>query len=70
VFDAIYSRSLVYNTCWEDRAVDRHALQLTAQDTVLAITSAGCNTLHYALQGPACVHAVDANPFAAPDRGE
>ncbi len=29
---------------------------------MLVITSAGCNTLDYALQGPARVHAVDANP--------
>jgi len=62
VFDAIYSRALVYNTCWEDPAVDRQALQLTAQDNLLVITSAGCNALDYALQGPAVVHAVDANP--------
>jgi S-adenosylmethionine-diacylglycerol 3-amino-3-carboxypropyl transferase len=62
VFDAIYSRSLVYNTCWEDPAVDRLALGLGPRDSVLVITSAGCNTLDYALAGPACVHAVDANP--------
>ncbi|MGE0386290.1 MAG: DUF3419 family protein [Gammaproteobacteria bacterium] len=62
VFDAIYSRSLVYNTCWEDPAVDRKALQLTADDTLLVITSAGCNILDYALDGPARIHAVDANP--------
>jgi S-adenosylmethionine-diacylglycerol 3-amino-3-carboxypropyl transferase len=62
VFDAIYSRSLVYNTCWEDPAVDRLALELGPHDSVLVITSAGCNTLDYALAGPACVHAVDANP--------
>jgi S-adenosylmethionine-diacylglycerol 3-amino-3-carboxypropyl transferase len=62
VFDAIYSRSLVYNTCWEDPAVDRQALQLTPQDTVLLITSAGCNTLDYALAGAGRIHAVDANP--------
>jgi S-adenosylmethionine-diacylglycerol 3-amino-3-carboxypropyl transferase len=62
VFDAIYSRSLVYNACWEDPAVDRQALQLTSSDTVLVITSAGCNSLDYALMGPARVHAVDANP--------
>ena len=62
MFDAIYSRSLVYNTCWEDPAVDREALQLTGADTVLVITSAGCNTLDYALQAPARIHAVDANP--------
>jgi S-adenosylmethionine-diacylglycerol 3-amino-3-carboxypropyl transferase len=62
VFDAIYSRSLVYNTCWEDAAVDRQALLLTPRETALVITSAGCNSLDYALLGPARIHAVDANP--------
>ena len=62
VFDALTSRSLVYNTCWEDPAVDRRALALKPDDRVLVITSAGCNALDYALAGPAKVHAVDANP--------
>jgi S-adenosylmethionine-diacylglycerol 3-amino-3-carboxypropyl transferase len=62
IFGAIYSRSLVYNTCWEDPAVDRMALGLGPQDVVLVITSAGCNVLDYSLQGPRQVHAVDANP--------
>ncbi len=62
IFDAIYSRSLVYNTCWEDPAVDRQALALGPDDTVLVITSAGCNALDYALQAPRRIHAVDANP--------
>ena len=62
IFDAIYSRSLVYNTCWEDPAVDRLALDLRPDDTVLAITSAGCNVLDYALAGVKRIHAVDANP--------
>lgn len=62
IFDAIYSRSLVYNTCWEDPAVDRRALALGPDDTVLVITSAGCNALDYALQAPRRIHAVDANP--------
>lgn len=62
VFDGLYSRSLVYNTCWEDPAVDRQALQLGPDDSVLVITSAGCNALDYALQGPRRIHAVDANP--------
>lgn len=62
VFEAVYSRSLVYNTCWEDPAVDRQALQLGPEDHVLVITSAGCNALDYALAGVARVHAVDANP--------
>jgi S-adenosylmethionine-diacylglycerol 3-amino-3-carboxypropyl transferase len=62
VFDVIYSRSLVYNTSWEDPAVDRRALDLGRDDTVLVITSAGCNALDYALTGPRRVNAVDANP--------
>jgi len=62
VFDALYSRSLIYNTCWEDPAVDRQALGITGGDTMLVITSAGCNVLDYALAGPRRIHAVDANP--------
>ncbi len=62
VFDAVYSRSLVYNTCWEDPAVDRRALDIQAHDTLLVITSAGCNILDYALCAPARIIAVDANP--------
>ncbi|MBK1649061.1 DUF3419 family protein [Rhabdochromatium marinum] len=62
VFDAIYSRALVYNTCWEDPGVDRQALNIETSDHLLVITSAGCNVLDYALVGPACIHAVDANP--------
>ncbi len=62
VFNAIWSRNLVYNTCWEDPAVDREALRLGADDHVLVITSAGCNALDYALAGARRVDCVDANP--------
>jgi S-adenosylmethionine-diacylglycerol 3-amino-3-carboxypropyl transferase len=62
IFGALYSRSLVYNTCWEDPAVDRQALQLRPEDTLLVITSAGCNVLDYALAGVERIDAVDANP--------
>ncbi|MBK1722717.1 S-adenosylmethionine--diacylglycerol 3-amino-3-carboxypropyl transferase [Thiocystis violacea] len=62
VFNAIYSRALVYNTCWEDPAVDRLALDLQPDDTLMVITSAGCNVLDYALTAPKRIHAVDANP--------
>ncbi len=62
LFQALYSRSLVYNTCWEDPAVDRQALAIDSRDTLLVITSAGCNALDYALLAPRRIHAVDANP--------
>ncbi len=61
-FDAISSRALVYNTCWEDPAVDRLVLNIEPDDRMLVITSAGCNVLDYALVGPHHIHAVDANP--------
>lgn len=62
IFNALWSRSLVYNTCWEDPEVDRRALAIGADDHVLVISSAGCNALDYLLDGPASVVAVDANP--------
>ncbi len=62
IFNAVCSRALVYNTCWEDPAVDRKALSITNNDTLLAITSAGCNVLDYALLGPRHIYAIDANP--------
>lgn len=62
IFNAIYARSLVYNACWEDPAVDRQALQLRPEHELLVITSAGCNALDYALGGAGRVYAIDANP--------
>ncbi len=62
VFNALYQRSMVYNACWEDPAVDREALRIGRDDSMLVITSAGCNVLDYALCGPKRIHAVDANP--------
>lgn len=42
--------------------MDRRALALGADDTMLVITSAGCNVLDYVLAGPRRIDAVDANP--------
>jgi S-adenosylmethionine-diacylglycerol 3-amino-3-carboxypropyl transferase len=61
VYNLIHRRHLVYNTCWEDLRLDRQALELGPDDTVLAITSAGCNVLVYALDRPRRTHAVDIN---------
>ncbi len=60
-FKLIHGKNLVYNQCWEDPRLDREALQLTPQDDVLVITSAGCNALDYALAGANHVYAVDMN---------
>jgi len=62
VFNFVHGNNLVYNTCWEDPRLDHRAMELTARDDVLVITSAGCNALDYALASPNSVHAVDMNP--------
>ena len=61
-FNFVHRRHLVYNTCWEDPRLDRVALKLGPDDTLLVITSAGCNVLDYALEEPRQIHAVDMNP--------
>ncbi len=62
VFNLVHRHNLVYNTCWEDPRLDREALDLGSDDTVLVITSAGCNALDYALVEPKHIYAVDMNP--------
>ena len=63
IFRAVHRRNLIYNTCWEDPALDRQALELTADDRLMVITSAGCNALDYLLAGCGEVNAVDVNPI-------
>src|SRR6187549_3028357 len=62
VFDLVHQNNLVYNTCWEDPRLDREVLELGPDDTVMVITSAGCNALDYLLDEPKHVYAVDMNP--------
>lgn len=62
MFNLVHHHNLVYNTCWEDPRLDRVALQLGPDDTVMMITSAGCNALDYALCQPRHIYAVDMNP--------
>src|SRR5437763_1099543 len=62
MFAAVHGRNLVYNTCWEDPALDRIALAFQPDDRVVVITSAGCNALDYLLAGAGEVNAIDVNP--------
>jgi S-adenosylmethionine-diacylglycerol 3-amino-3-carboxypropyl transferase len=62
LFAVVHGRNLVYNTCWEDPALDRVALNFQPTDRVLVITSAGCNALDYLLAGAGEVNAIDLNP--------
>ena len=66
VFKFVHGNNLVYNTCWEDPRLDRQALELTSQDRVMVITSAGCNALDYLLAGAGHVYAFADPGFPIP----
>lgn len=53
---------IVFNMSWEDPEMDRRALKLTADDTVISITSAGCNPLNFLCQSPRKLISIDGNP--------
>jgi S-adenosylmethionine-diacylglycerol 3-amino-3-carboxypropyl transferase len=57
---AVFER-LLFAQCWEDPAMDARALRVRPGNTVVSVTSGGCNTLALALQGAAVIHAVDMN---------
>jgi S-adenosylmethionine-diacylglycerol 3-amino-3-carboxypropyl transferase len=52
---------LLFAQCWEDPALDRASLEVGSRDTVLSVTSGGCNTLSLAVLEPARIIAVDLN---------
>ncbi len=61
VFTSVHGNNLVYNTCWEDPRLDKQVLNLTPDDNVFVITSAGCNALSYAIGGAKHVYCADMN---------
>ncbi len=53
----------IYSFVWEDPAVDVDWMDITPQDNIFVITSAGDNALHYAAaRHPAKIHCIDMNP--------
>lgn len=57
-----FQNEYIYAFTWEDPKVDKELLNITSDDSILAITSAGDNILSYALCKPRRIHAVDLNP--------
>ncbi|KAI8061517.1 uncharacterized protein B0P05DRAFT_590679 [Gilbertella persicaria] len=56
-------RSYIYAFTWEDPRVDLEYLNLSKDDVMFVITSAGDNALEYALQAqPKRIHCIDMNP--------
>jgi S-adenosylmethionine-diacylglycerol 3-amino-3-carboxypropyl transferase len=54
---------LIFTMSWEDPESDRKALRITPGDTLISITSGGCNTLSLLLERPSRVFAIDINPL-------
>lgn len=56
-------RTFIYSFTWEDPFEDMKYLNLSPEDSMFVITSAGDNALHYAIQAnPKRIHCVDMNP--------
>lgn len=57
----IQIQKLLFTQNWEDPELDRRALSIKPGDTVMTITSGGCNTLSFLLQDPKAIYSVDIN---------
>lgn len=62
VLQRIVFHRLVFNQSFEDPEMDRAALEIGPEHTVLTITSGGCNALTLLCEGPRRLIAVDSNP--------
>lgn len=62
VFKSIHNNHLIYNTSWEDPAIDRKLMDIGEDSHIVMITSAGDNALDYLLDRPASINSVDVNP--------
>lgn len=62
VHNVTYLGKIVFNTAWEDPELDLKALNLSKDDQIVMITSAGCNALAYAIRGPKHIYSIDRNP--------
>jgi len=56
---------LLFGMSWEDPESDVRALQIQPGETVVAISSGGCNTFGLLLESPGRIFAVDINPCQA-----
>ncbi len=62
LLERLVFRGIVFNMSWEDPEMDRRAFKLTPADTVISISSAGCNPLNFLCQSPRKLICIDGNP--------
>ena len=63
--DQVELFDLIYTLNWEDPLSDHSALKINKGDTIISVTSGGCNTIGYLLRDPERVYSVDINPCQA-----
>jgi S-adenosylmethionine-diacylglycerol 3-amino-3-carboxypropyl transferase len=54
--------NLLFGSSWEDPESDQRALAIKPGETLMTVTSGGCNTLTLLLEDPGKIYAVDINP--------
>ena len=62
LFKYFVKDQLIFNSSWEDPAIDRKLLGLNSESDILTITSAGDNILDYLIDSPRSIISVDLNP--------
>lgn len=62
LFNYFVKDQIIFNSSWEDPAIDRKLLDLNPDSDILTITSAGDNVLDYLLDSPKSITSVDLNP--------
>jgi S-adenosylmethionine-diacylglycerol 3-amino-3-carboxypropyl transferase len=62
LMERIVFHGIVFNMSWEDPEMDRRALRVGPGDTVISISSAGCNPLNFLCQNPDRLITIDGNP--------
>jgi S-adenosylmethionine-diacylglycerol 3-amino-3-carboxypropyl transferase len=62
VLERLVFHGIVFNMSWEDPEMDRRALRVGPGDTVISISSAGCNPLNFLCQNPDRLVTIDGNP--------
>ncbi len=62
LMERIVFHGIVFNMSWEDPEMDRRALRVGPGDTVISISSAGCNPLNFLCQSPDRLITIDGNP--------
>lgn len=58
----VLKNAVVYSNVWEDPELNRQALLVKPGESVLSITSGGCNSLCLLLEDPSRVVSIDLNP--------